>query len=132
MTKKIIKTKFGTVITKLNSKQNKLINELAFTTTDPTLEVNAPSFVYDGSIKTRHVPEYEIKQDHLLISGIELVKNLKTGNWEIAKINTNQGIFAAGSSQNEKLDQQSIRKLALQLKEILQLDIEFFLKEEVK
>lgn len=132
MTSKIIKTKFGTVITKLNNKQHKLINELAFTTTDPTVSSPSPEAIFDGSLNSRHVPEHEIKNDHLLISGVEIIKNFKTGNWEIGKITSNKGYFTSGPDQNNKINQQLVRELILHLKQILEVDINNFLEQEVE
>ena len=128
--KKVIKTKFGIVMANLSTTQQKLVNELAFTTTNPTTYNSVPDSILNGSSPARRVPELEIKKDHLLISEFSLIKNLKSGEWEISLIKTNQGEFATSEAQTKKIDQSLVRKLTLHLKEILEPDLLAFLEEE--
>lgn len=128
--RKIIKTKFGLVMTNLSTKQQKVLNELIFSTSNPDTHNTTPESVLNGSSTSRKVPELEIKKDHLLVSGFSLVKNLKSGDWEVVEIKTNQGHFTTSDSQTKKLNQKLIRELAIHLKNILEPDLVSFLDTE--
>jgi hypothetical protein len=118
---KIVKTPFGTVFSNLNSGQKKVLDQLLFsTTTDSTTVVG------------RQLPQNDIKKDHLLIKGFELKKNMTTGSWELAVIDTNQGRFGTGEDQTSRLDQKLIRSVATYLKQFIEEDLQTFIEQENK
>src|SRR5690606_21539325 len=83
---------------------------------------------------TKVMPLTEVKNDHLLIKGMQVTKNMKTGAWEFGEIETNQGTFALGPIHNERMNQKMLQTLALYLKDIFEEDLKEFLgiKDEIK
>lgn len=77
--------------------------------------------------KARVLPQTEPKSDHLLVKGIQIVKDMKTGDWHFGEIETNQGTFAMGPEQNARLNQKMLKNLAMYLKDTFEADLKDFL-----
>ena len=75
------------------------------------------------------LPQNDIKKDHLLIKQVNISKNMITGSWEVSRIETNHGPFGTSEQQTKKIDQQLIRQLISQLKQVMEQDIKDFIKE---
>lgn len=109
----------------MNSQQKKAMQQLLFrgtqdiTTEDPETRQQA-----------RVLPDTEVKTDHLFIKDMKLSKDFKSGSWVISEVNTNQGIFELGPNQNERINQDMIRNLALYLRELFEEDLKTFINEE--
>ena len=128
----IIKTPFGLVYKNSSSEEKAALNQILFSATDPSEHGHLPKSVFqDNLTQGRQLPRNDIKADHLFIRGINLTKNLSTGNWEISLVETNQGRFAVSEEQNNRIDQQEIRKVVNHLKaEVFEEDLKAFLEGE--
>jgi hypothetical protein len=125
--KKIVKTKFATVIQDLDRSQKKALDQLLFSATAPTFSPTPDSVL--GS-QGRQLPQIDPKTDHLFIKSFSLKKNLSSGLWEVNKIETNQGSFGTSSDQTSKLDIQMIQAFVAHLKEVLEPEVLAFLQSE--
>lgn len=130
---RVLKTSFGVVIKNMSSKQKKVLDQLVFSTTPNPGTGYIPSSVLQSTeIKQgRQLPQNDIKKDHLLIRGLELVKNMATGSWEVAVIDTNHGKFGTGEEQTKKINQAIIRAFVTYLKDqVLEDDLKAFIEGE--
>jgi hypothetical protein len=115
--KEIVHTKFGTIIQDLKGEEKRALSSLLFSTTEP-------------SESARQIPSNEIKKDHLLVKGINLVKNPQTGIWEVGLIITNQGNFSTSEAQTTRMSQPLIRSFVNYLKDLFEEDVSEYIKKE--
>lgn len=126
---KVVETKFATVIKDMKSDQRKVLDQLLFSATEPSVNPSLPESVLSPP-RGRQLPQNNIKKDHLLIKGIKINKNMTSGEWEVSLVETNKGNFGTGQEQTKRIDQKQVRALVSHLKNVFEEDLKAFLEEE--
>jgi len=132
---KIVQTKFGTVIPNLPPQQRKALDKLLLAGTAPSVSGRLPNSIFQAPEAAlnagRQIPQNDVKKDHILFKGINLSKNITTGNWEVESVTTNHGKFETGEEQTKKINQALVRAFVTYLREsIFEEDIKAFLEQE--
>ncbi len=68
---------------------------------------------------------------HLYFSSFKLEKNVKTGEWQLGEVSTNEGTFVVGEEANAKIKQEYIDKFVAYVRSEITPEILTFLQEEV-
>ena len=133
---KEVAAEFSKVMGEMGGDQKKVLNNLLFSATRPSAQnpIVPKTILNMGSedSQPRSLPETEVKNDHLLVKGINLCKNSQTGEWEVSQVETNHGSFGTGMDQNEQINQTLVRGFVKYLKNIFEDDIQTFINDEKK
>jgi len=131
----IVQTRFGTIVPNMPPYQRKALDNLLFAGSAPTTAGRLPNSVFQAPEAVlnsgRQIPQNDVKSDHLLVKGVNLIKNVSTGDWEVESIMTNHGKFETGEEQTKKINQALVRAFVTYLKQhVFESDIKTFLEQE--